>query len=437
MTSSQMMLFGGGPPPVTYTALLASLYQSGISMPACGVAAVGTDIYVSGQDNTNFTCTVSKISSAGAITWQRKISLAGATGISVYGSDLLVGNLAADSSGNLYVTGTITDSGGVQNGFLIKYNSSGTIQWQRKITAASGQSVQNLRVAIDSTGANIYISGSWTKSSAGATGLVKYNSSGTLQWQRMLFTGSFNNVNASAVKLDSADNVYVAGQDGVSGIRGFVTKYNSSGTLQWQQYISGATSPSVSYLAFDSSTNIYCTGTPPLFKLNSSGTVQWGYTFNTNYIRAYGPAVDSSGNVWGNWENASNGVTFNKFDTSGNNLNTNVAALSSASTSIITGGCFGDTGYYIIAKSIFSVSLSAYTIGIWRLPTNFANTTASGISMTNWSQSSYSVGTANSNTTASLSSGANSQSDAAGTWVDSAGAFTDAAGTLSITAATF
>jgi hypothetical protein len=437
MTASQMMLFGGGPPPVTYTALLSSLYQTSTSMPVCGVAAVGTDIYVSGQNNTNFTCTVTKISSAGAITWQRKISLTGSTGVSIYGGDLIVGNLAADSSGNLYVTGTITNSGGVGDGFLIKYNSSGTLQWQRKINAASGQSVNNMRVAIDSTGADIYISASWTKSSAGATGLVKYNSSGTLQWQRMLFTGSFNNVNASAVRVDSAGNVYVAGQDSVSGTRGFVTKYNNAGTLQWQQYISGASSPNVAYFAFDSSTNIYCSGNPRIFKLNSSGTVQWGYNMSTNSVSAYGIATDSSGNSWGNYDNGTSGVTFNKFDTNGNNTDTNTATVSSASLSIITGGCFGDTGYYILAKSVFSTSLSSYTIGVWRLPTNFANTTASSISMTNWSQASYSAGTANSNSTASLSSGANSQTDAAGTFTDAAGSFTDAAGTLSITSATF
>jgi hypothetical protein len=437
MTSSQMMLFGGGPPPVTYTALLASLYQTGTSMPACGVAAVGTDIYVSGQNNTNFTCTVTKISSTGTITWQRKISLTGSTGVSLYGSDLIVGNLAADSSGNVYVTGAITNSGSVNDGFLIKYNSSGTLQWQRKINAASGQSVNNLRVAIDSTGADIYISAIWTKSSASATGLVKYNSSGTLQWQRMLFTGSFNNVQASAVRVDSAGNVYLAGQDGVSGIRGFVTKYNNAGTLQWQQYISAASSPNVSYFAFDSSTNIYCSGTPRIFKLNSSGTVQWGYNMSTNNVSAAGIATDSSGNSWGNYDNGASNVTFNKFDTSGTNTDTNTAALTSATASIIAGGCFGDTGYYILAKSIFSSSLSAYTIGVWRLPTNFANTTASSISMTNWSQASYSVGTANSNSSASLSSGANSQTDAAGTFTDVAGSFTDAAGTLSITSATF
>lgn len=438
MTSSQMMLFGGGPPPVTYTALVAALYQSGKSMPPAGIAASGTSLYVTTQNNTDFTIPVVKLTSAGAITWQRVLSLSGATDVRGYGSDLIAENCAADSSGNVYVVGGF-ESAGVINGFLVKYNTSGTIQWQRKILAASNTSVNNLRVAIDSAGSNVYVIATWVKSSASASALLAYNSSGTLQWQRMLFTGGFNNVQSSAVAVDTSGNIFVGGSDQVAypTASAFVVKYNSSGTLQWQQYIRGG-SPNVNYMAFDSSGNIFCSGTPRTFKLNSSGTVQWGFTYSSGSVSAQGIAVDpTTGDFWGVYDDGNLTVTFNKFNTSGSNTATNNIGLASCFASIIAGGCFSDTGLYAFTKGIFSNANSVYTAGVWILPTTMVNTGPASRSLTYWTQSTYTAGTASTTTSAGLTSGANSITDAAGTFVDSAGAFTDSAGALSVTASTW
>lgn len=431
----QVMMFGGTN-PVTYTGLVNSLYQTGVSMSAAGIAYYSNDIYASTQDNTNFTVPVVRISSTGTITWQRKLSLTGATGVSAYGSDLVAGNLAADSSGNLYVVGAFTNSGGTADGFLIKYNASGTIQWQRKINAAGTTSIGNVRVAIDSTGTNIYVSSVWTKSSATASSVLQYNNSGVLQNQRMLYTGGFNNVGASAIAVDSSGNVFVGGQ--TLGTRAFIVKYNSTLTLQWQQYVTGAVAPNIQYIDFDNSGNIYLSGTPRIFKLNSSGTVQWGYTFSTNNVSAYGIAVDpTTGNSWGSYNNGSNAFTFNQFDSSGNNTYTNNIGITGGSPNIPVGGKLGATGYYIFAANTFITSSSTYVANFWRMPTNMGNTGGGSVSLTNWTQSSYTVGTANSTASASLSSGTEVITEAIGTYVDAAGAFTDAAGTLSIASGTF
>ena len=64
--------------------------------------------------------------------------------------------IAADSSGNCYVTG-YTNNGSNDDVFIAKYNTSGTLQWQRKLYGASTD--YGYGVAVDSSG-NCYVTGS-------------------------------------------------------------------------------------------------------------------------------------------------------------------------------------------------------------------------------------------------------------------------------------
>ena len=72
-------------------------------------------------------------------------------------------------------------------------------------------------------------------SGAGAI-LLKLNSSGAEQWQRTL-DGASTQI-AYDVDVDSSDNVYIGGYTTISGYGYFLlAKYNSSGTLQWNKKI--------------------------------------------------------------------------------------------------------------------------------------------------------------------------------------------------------
>jgi len=114
--------------------------------------------------------------------------------------------IALDSSGNIYVVGATNNYG-----LIIKYNSSGVVQWD-KILGESG-STETFRGVVVDANDDVYVAG--TSNSPGSTTwlVAKYNSSGAVQWQRTLGTSSSDALDSgSCIKLDSSENVIVAGQ---------------------------------------------------------------------------------------------------------------------------------------------------------------------------------------------------------------------------------
>ena len=76
------------------------------------------------------------------------------------GTDLAFG-VAVDSSSNVYVSGYTGSAGAGSNDMLTaKYNSSGTIQWQR--TFGSNLVEESFGLAVDSSD-NIYVGGTTQK----------------------------------------------------------------------------------------------------------------------------------------------------------------------------------------------------------------------------------------------------------------------------------
>jgi uncharacterized delta-60 repeat protein len=207
--------------------------------------------------------------------------------------------VALDSSGNIYVVGFSGASNNIQ---LAKYNSTGTIQWQYQL---SGASIENgYSIAVDSS-SNVYVVGMVTVSGAYLTAVAKYNSAGTLQWQRQLGVPGSADSPGYAVAVDGSGNVYVGGSsDWDRGNADFmVVKYNSSGTLQWQVYLGGSGTDEIYGLAVDSSANVYVTGISSsdllIVKYNTSGTVLFQRRLYSLVVDiGYGVALDSSGNIY-------------------------------------------------------------------------------------------------------------------------------------------
>lgn len=269
----------------------------GIAFDSSGNAYVCGTSNSSGSNNLQ----IAKYDSFGVLQWQRQLG---------NGSGSNEGRgIAVDSSGNAYICGT-ANVGGVVSIVLAKYNTSGTIQWQRRLYTGNGDA--GYAIATDSSG-NVYVCGMDNTSGSGSFIIAKYDTSGTIQWQRKLAGGSSDYEVANGIGVDGSGNVYVVGYgpDGTSGSNVFLlAKYNSSGTLQWQRW-HGATGTAIGYgIAVDSSGNSYICGyssasgytSLEIAKYNTSGSIQSARALSDGVFlandRAYGIALDGLGNVY-------------------------------------------------------------------------------------------------------------------------------------------
>ena len=223
----------------------------GIAVDSSGNAYVIGYTMSTGAGDRDFL--IVKYNTSGTIQWQRTLG----------DSFLQVGNaVAVDSSGNVYVTGSnaIGNFPSYQLRVLVaKYNTSGTIQWQKVLYGSSDEAGKG--IALDSSG-NIYIAG-FSKSFGAGEDLVvaKYNSSGTVQWQRKL-SGS-SNESGTAISVDSSGNVYVTGLTQSTGAGSYdilIAKYNTSGTIQWQRTLGGSSFSEGDGITVDNSGNVYVAG---------------------------------------------------------------------------------------------------------------------------------------------------------------------------------
>jgi uncharacterized delta-60 repeat protein len=242
-----------------------------------------------------------KYNPSGSLSWRRTWG----------GSDYDYGyGVAVDPSGNIYVTGyTYSFSVGGYDVFLLKYDPSGSLLWQK--TWGGSNYDYGYGVAVDPSG-NIYVTGATYSFSVGSYDvfLLKYDPSGSLSWQKTW--GGSSSEYGYGVAVDPSGNIYVTGYTysfGAGGADAFLLKYNPSGSLSWQKTWGGSSNDYGYGVAVDPSGNIYVTGYTysfdvggygvVLLKYGSSGNLLWRSTWGgLNYDYGYGVAVDSSSNIY-------------------------------------------------------------------------------------------------------------------------------------------
>jgi hypothetical protein len=403
---------GTWPVPIPYwisTLGSANTKASGVAVDS------NSNVYVAGYTTATVGYTlITKADSFGAIQWQRTLGVSTSTSLG--------NSIALDSSNNVYVVGYTNPISAPNAELLItKYNTSGTIQWQRTL----GKSLLDAAyaVAVDSSG-NVYVTGSTTEIVTGyiLAIIAKYNTSGTIQWQRTL--SDSNSCLGFGIAVDSSGNVYVGGT--TSTPTGIIAKYDSSGTIQWQK-ITSTSNPYYQSIAVDISGNVYVagyTGSAGLIgKYDSSGTLQWFRSLGLATMLCYGVAVDASSNVYVTGRTSgfsTSDIFIAKYDTSGTIQWQRTLATSN-----------NDVGYGIAVDAVNSFYVVGTTNNIFiniKLPTNGALTGTYG-SYT-YSASSFTA------TTPSISSNTGGLIDAAGSLTDAAGALTAATSTLTSTVTT-
>ena len=243
------------------------------------VSAGNTDIYVA------------KYSSAGAYQWAFKIggsNLDGGYGIAVDGSSnvYVTGTFRGNNVDFDPGSGTANLSAtGNQDIFVAKYNSSGVYQWAIKIGSSNAD--YGYAIAADASG-NAYVtgyyqgtadfdpgSGTASLTNAGAQDgfIAKYNSSGAYQWAIKIAGSGIDY--GYGISLDGSGNVHVIGAfDGTvnfnpsgtanltsAGMRDiFVGKYTSAGSYVWAIHVGGTDNDYGYGITTDGSSNVFITG---------------------------------------------------------------------------------------------------------------------------------------------------------------------------------
>jgi len=189
---------------------------------------------------------------------------------------------AFDGSDNFYGFGRIRRAGSYEYPFLVKYNSSGVVQWTKGlqpseyIYSGNGYADNISKLLVDSSG-NSYFVLRRNLTSPPSTDyiLLKYNSSGVQQWVRELDSG----LNMAGLQVTDGTNIYILNASGV-----LIAVSCSTGAVSWERTIynsdftsfNGNNASAVLYDGY-----LYCSfhtssGSHVIAKVSTSGTLDWG-----------------------------------------------------------------------------------------------------------------------------------------------------------------
>lgn len=271
------------------------------ALQVVGGAGIGGDLYAARLGFTSSNITAVDLDTPVSLT---RSQTSGTYWIAFYGSNqtatMAAQSCAFDSVGNAYMWGGNEDNG--IESFLVKYDPYGAIIWQKKFVL--GTNYKGAETVIVDSSDNVYISMTDNNSfvSPYKIYLVKLDSSGNILWQQAITSlPSFVGIGYHAI--DSGNNLLISFFDGNSTQH--VVKFNPSGSILLQKSITGAgriinvqTGYTNQYgaglgIGVDSSDNIYA-GERYLTKFSSTGTVQWQVAAGGGYSNA----VDPSGNVY-------------------------------------------------------------------------------------------------------------------------------------------
>ncbi|WP_460505677.1 IPTL-CTERM sorting domain-containing protein [Hydrogenophaga soli] len=294
---------------------------SGTNAWATGIAVDGSgNVFLGGyyQDGNFSTPSLTRIGARDAFAFKLDSNGATVWAKSYGGSGVMAeaSGIAADASGNAYLSGSFTGANlttpaltkiGNWDSFAFKLDSAGATTWAKNY-GSSGANAYAKGIAVDGSG-NVYLGGYFQGANLSAPALTlmggtdvfafKLDSSGATTWAKN-FGGSGATTVASGIAVDGAGNVYLGGWFYTGNLTtpaltligtqdAFAFKLNASGVLTWARNFggSGATAPANS-IAVDASENIYLGGQ---FNANLSAPALTKFGTRDAYILQQNTAV--------------------------------------------------------------------------------------------------------------------------------------------------
>ena len=232
-----------------------------------GIAVDGNgNVYVAGESDGTWGSPV-RAYTAGLDAFAAKLTPAGALAWNTFlgGSGDDSGRaIAVDGSGNVYVAGLsdgtwgspVRAFSGGYDAFAVKLTPAGALIWN---TFLGGSGTDDgLAIAVDGSG-NVYVSGGISDTSGNSNAFAaKLTAAGALTWNT--FLGGSGDGIAYALAVDGSGSVYVAGTGGTTGRDAFAAKLTAGGALTWNTFLGGSGYEDGLAMAVDRSGNVYVTG---------------------------------------------------------------------------------------------------------------------------------------------------------------------------------
>ena len=265
-------------------------------------------------------------------------------------------DVAVDSNGNVYITGSFfssinfggskLNSKGKNDIFVASFDSNGKYRWSKRFGGTSNESGRG--VSADSAG-NVYVTGSFSNTiNFGGSNLpckgiydafmVSFTSSGSHRWSKSF--GTTYHEQGLGVAVDGSGNNYITGTFAGSiqfggatitskgGYDVYLASFTSSGSHRWSKNFGGTSSDYGGEIAVDSNANVFITGEFNnsadfgggtlssngfqdiyIASYTSSGSHRWSKGFgSSNYDEGRGIGTDNLGNVYvtGGFQNSAN-----------------------------------------------------------------------------------------------------------------------------------
>jgi hypothetical protein len=248
-------------------------YSSGPTADG-GFFAAGA-AYTSVNDRASFDMVLTKLNSAGDVQWQK-----------TYGGndrDLAYSTITTSDAGFLMAGSTSSFGAGIDDFWILKLDSAGNIQWQK--TYGSSQSDSAYSAAETPDGGYIVAGISGFLGGSAHFWILKLDSAGDYEWQRIL--GDFNLGEFAPTITTTSDGGYIlAGNSPAAGWQTILIKLNSNGNPQWEKFyqpggvavvdqfpvIKETSDGGYAILTQTWTNSIFGLG---FFKVNSSGDLQW------------------------------------------------------------------------------------------------------------------------------------------------------------------
>jgi hypothetical protein len=217
------------------------------------------------------------------------------------------GGVAVAPDGSSYFTGTsdsfaVDQFGfGVPRIFLVRFTSTGALDWQRIWNGQTGHGRTALALAPDGS---VYVAGLASANNDGDAVLLKFSAAGTLLWERTW--GGPAQESGDGVGVASDGSVYIGGRTTSFDGALFVVKFDSSGNLVWQK-VYDYVDPLIFNVIGETLTvaadgSVYAAGTSVrngdlsladqvTVKISPGGALQWARRYTA------GDVVDSRGGI--------------------------------------------------------------------------------------------------------------------------------------------